>query len=59
MVVGVKRGVGVRFIVWGVELGCSDGAWEGCAESAAGGFDEGVEHAFPDCFGWRVDAGGR
>ena len=36
-----------------------DGASDGCAESAAGGFDEGVEHALPDFVRWRVDAGGR
>ena len=53
-----------RNVVWecglsfGVLVKVWDGTWEGCAESAAGGFDEGVEHAFPDCFGWSVDAGG-
>jgi len=37
--------------VWG-------GAWDGCAQSPSRGLDEGIEDAFPDCFGWRVDAGG-
>jgi hypothetical protein len=54
-----RNGAWERGLLIAVLIGVWDGARDGCAQSPPGGFDEGVEHAFPDLIGWRVDAGGR